>query len=101
MMMVKTTANNSRRKSINQQEAHLELGIRGKDKITGFEGTVVAFAQYISGCSQVLLAPPVDEKGAHRESHWFDEQRVERVGDDQIKLDNGNTPGPDKSAPKI
>ncbi len=79
----------------------LKLGVTARDKITGFEGVTVAVAHYISGCSQVLLAPRVDEKGGYRESHWFDEQRCTTVGPEVIKLDNGNTPGADKAAPKI
>ncbi len=79
----------------------LELGVMARDKITGFEGVMVAIAHYISGCSQVLLAPKVDDKGGYRDSQWFDEQRCTAVGPEVIKLDNGNTPGADKPAPKI
>jgi hypothetical protein len=80
---------------------NLELGMTAIDRITGFEGVVVGSAQYISGCNQLLLSPAVDEKGAFRESHWFDEQRCERVGTDRVILDNGEGPGFDKAAPKI
>jgi hypothetical protein len=78
-----------------------KLGTTLKDRITSFEGVAIGRCEYISGCNQVLLAPPVDEKGAFRESHWFDEQRCDRVGDDVVTLDNGATPGFDKAAPKI
>jgi hypothetical protein len=76
------------------------LGQTAKDIITGFTGVVTARAEYISGCHQILLAPPIDEKGSHRESHWYDEQRCNRVGEDMLTLDNDKTPGFDKSAPK-
>lgn len=76
-----------------------KLGQKAKDKITNFEGVIVGRCEYLSGCHQILLVPTVDEKGGHREGHWFDEQRLERVGDSQIVLDNGNTPGCDKPAP--
>lgn len=78
-----------------------KLGWTAKDKITGFEGTVVARCEYISGCHQVLLVPKVDDKGGHRESHWFDESRCERIGDSEITLDIGRNPGFDQAAPKI
>lgn len=77
----------------------MQLGIKGKDKITGFQGIVVGYVQYISGCNQVLLSPEVDEKGAHRDAHWFDVQRIEQIGDSKIVLDNGATPGCDIAAP--
>lgn len=77
----------------------MDLGITVKDKITGFEGVVTGFVKYISGCNQVLVVPKVDDKGASRDGAWFDVQRMERVGKDQIILDNGDTPGCDAAAP--
>jgi hypothetical protein len=76
------------------------LGCRFRDAITGFEGVAVGHVQYITGCDQLLLVPGTDEKGQPRESHWIDVQRCRRVGDSRVQLDNGNTPGPDKPAPK-
>jgi hypothetical protein len=76
------------------------LGTTQRDKITGFQGVVTGYCEYISGCNQALLIPQVDEKGAHREGHWFDVQRLERVGVEVLKLDNGATPGCDMPAPK-
>lgn len=76
------------------------LGTTQRDKITGFQGVVTGFCQYISGCNQALLVPKVDEKGDHKEAHWFDVQRLEQIGTDVLKLDNGATPGFDKAAPK-
>lgn len=75
------------------------LGRKYKDKITGFVGIATGHAKYISGCSQVLLAPSVTNEGAMRDANWFDEQRLEGVGDDVVTLDNSVTPGCDKSAP--
>jgi hypothetical protein len=76
------------------------LGTTQRDKITGFQGVVTGYCEYISGCHQVLLVPKVDEKGDHKEPHWFDLQRLERVGGDVVTLNNGRTPGFDKAAPK-
>lgn len=78
----------------------MQLGVKAKDKITGFQGTVVGFCQYLSGCNQALLVPPVKEDGSFAEGHWLDFQRLEQVGDEVIVLDNGSTPGCDKAAPK-
>lgn len=76
-----------------------KLGWTAKDKITGFQGVITGRCEYLTGCNQVLLSPPVDEKGAHRDACWYDEQRCERVGDTEIVLDNGANPGCDIPAP--
>lgn len=76
------------------------LGRTVKDKINGFSGVVTGFCQYLTGCNQVLITPPLAPDGAVRESHWVDVQRIETVGDLVVRLDNGSTPGFDKPAPK-
>lgn len=79
---------------------NIELGTRARDRITGFEGRVTGRCEYITGCNQVLLAPPVGVNGEPREPHWFDEQRLEVLDNgDRIALDNGDTPGCDRPAP--
>lgn len=78
----------------------MKLGIKAKDRITGFTGVVTGYCQYISGCHQALLTPEVDDKGGHRDGHWFDVQRLEQSGEDVIVLENGATPGCDLPAPK-
>lgn len=78
----------------------IKLGAQVKDKVTGFQGVATGLVTYISGCIQVLVQPPVDEKGAAREAQWFDEQRLEQVGTTVIELDNGKTPGFDRQAPR-
>lgn len=75
------------------------IGTKVKDKITGFAGLVTGYCEYISGCNQALVSPGVDEKGAHRDPHWFDVQRLERTDTSRLVLDNGTTPGCDIAAP--
>ena len=36
-----------------------ELGQKVKDSITGFAGIVTGRAEYITGCHQILVQPPV------------------------------------------
>lgn len=72
-----------------------------RDRITGFEGRCVGFTAYITGCSQVLLAPPVGDKGEFRESQWFDEQRCELMPGAALTIENGINPGADRPAPRI
>lgn len=75
------------------------FGLQGQDKITGFAGVITGHIEYISGCNQLLLVPPVDKEGKKREGEWFDEQRIEVIGNSRIKLDNSRTPGPDQAPP--
>jgi len=67
-------------------EVNKNIGLKGKDKITGFEGTITGFCQYVTGCSQYLLAPPVDKEGKHVDGRWFDEHRI-TVDPDTQKID--------------
>lgn len=75
-------------------------GRKVKDRITGFTGVVTGVVNYISGCNQALIAPPVGADGKLPDSQWFDVQRLEVVSDETITLDNGATPGCDMAPPK-
>ena len=77
-----------------------ELGRKYKDKITGFEGVATGYVRYLTGCNQVLLAPAVDSTGALRDPQWFDEQRLDVIDDEPVTLNNGDSPGFDRPAPK-
>lgn len=50
----------------------IELGLKARDKITGFEGVITGRAQYLTGCDQYVLVPPVKD-GQVQKSEWFDE----------------------------
>lgn len=76
------------------------MGLKMRDKITGFTGVVTGYVQYISGCNQMLLAPKANKEGGFVESQWFDEQRMETVEGERVVLDNGDTPGSDRAAPR-
>jgi len=59
------------------------LGKKAKDKITGFEGIIIGKATYLFGCDQYGLAPQIFDKakGELKASQWFDEGRIEIIGD--------------------
>lgn len=76
----------------------IQLGDRVRDLITGFEGVVTGRCEYITGCTQVLVAPAAKD-GAFVESHWFDVDRCEPAGGKRISL-AVSIAGPDKEAPK-
>jgi len=60
-----------------------ELGKKAKDKITLFEGIIVARAEHLFGCNTYGLAPQAydKEKGKRGDTEWFDEGRLEILGD--------------------
>lgn len=78
----------------------VQLGKKYGDKITKFVGVATGRCIYLSGCNQILLTPTIDKDGKIKDAHWFDEQRLEQIGDEEIVLDNGDTPGFDQPAPK-
>ena len=56
------------------------LGKRAKDKITGFEGVIVGKTSYLFGCD-VYGITPESKEGKLNDTCWFDEGRVEILGD--------------------
>lgn len=75
------------------------LGAKVRDGITGFEGVVTGYVQYLTGCNQVLVMGRSVE-GKPADAVWFDEQRVTVDADaGHVVLDNSKTPGFDAPAP--
>lgn len=65
------------------------LGKKGKDKITGFEGIITSKHIYLTGCNQYGLQPIAEKNSELPKKGYFDEGRVEIIGDgitaDEIK----------------
>ena len=79
----------------------VKLGQKARDIITGFEGIVIGRAEYLYGCAQYGLMPPVVD-GRLTGSEWFDEGRIEVIGvgvaPEQVR---GAKPGgPNRDAPR-
>ncbi len=85
----------------------IELGSKVKHLINGFEGVATGRAQYLTGCTQYLVAPSkLDKDGKLLDSAWFDEgslqvvaaptKQVKAIGS-QADVTNG---GPQPDAPK-
>ena len=54
-----------------------EMGAKVKDQITGFEGIVVACADYMTGCRQYCIQPKVKKGGKeYPKAYWLDEDRL-------------------------
>lgn len=56
------------------------LGKKGKDKITGFQGIITSKCYHLYGCAQYAINPPINEKGEVGVINWFDEGRIEIIG---------------------
>jgi hypothetical protein len=77
----------------------VELGQKVQDSITGFVGRVTGRCEYITGCTQVLIQPPIKADGDFVESRWFDEDRAQIIDATRLSLPITNA-GPDKPAPR-
>ena len=71
-----------------------ELGVKAKDKLTGFEGIIIGRADHITGCNTYGLKGKLDKDGKPQEAEWFDEGMVMVTGDgikpNSVKaVDNG------------
>lgn len=65
------------------QEAVNLLGLKGKDKVTGFSGVIASVHLDLYGCVQVILTPPVGTDGKLPNGSFFDIQRIE-VSDERV-----------------
>jgi hypothetical protein len=55
----------------------IELGQKAEDKITGFYGVITGRAQYLTGCDQYCLQPPIrPDINEIIKPEWFDEGRI-------------------------
>ena len=59
----------------------MKLGVSAKDKITGFKGIVMGRAKYLTGCDQFFIQPQVTNNESYVDGKWFDEGRIEVIGD--------------------
>lgn len=85
-----------------QQKPFIELGLKAKDKITGFQGIIIGRAEYLTGCTQYGVCPKAKEGEKTLGTEWFDEGRIEITGDGVTVKDvaadqNG---GPNRDSPQ-
>lgn len=61
------------------QEHFAWLGLKVRDRVTGFSGVASSLSFDLYGCVQVVITPPQNDKGELREGRWFDVARLEVV----------------------
>jgi hypothetical protein len=78
------------------------LGKQAKDKITGFSGIITAKVQYLTGCDQYGITPPVGSDGKTGDTNYFDSGRIEIIGDGvtAIEVQTEVKGGPNRDAPR-
>lgn len=52
------------------------LGYKAKDKVTGYEGTVISVSFDLFGCVQIALKPAMNKEGKVEEGIWIDVNRI-------------------------
>lgn len=62
-----------------KSETNLRLGDIVKDKITGFEGVVVARTDWLNGCVRMVVQTKKLKDGAPLEPQTFDVEQLELV----------------------
>lgn len=79
----------------------IKLGDKVKDKISGFEGIATGVAEYLNGCTRILIEPTsLDEDGKLLKSTWFDDVQVEVVKKDAFTKGKAKVGGPARSDPR-
>ncbi len=60
------------------------LGMRVRDRITGYEGIASSIGFDLYGCIQVAINPGIQSDGKLGEVIWFDTNRLEVVSNDRV-----------------
>jgi hypothetical protein len=53
------------------------LGLKAKDRITGFSGVISSITFDLYGCVQAVITPEIGKDGKTGESCWFDIKRLD------------------------
>ena len=71
-----------------------KLGDKVRDVVSGFEGIATAKVEFLNGCIQYCLKPPIDKKKPHLlpDGEYFDSAQLELVKE-EIKIEKRNTGG--------
>lgn len=70
-------------------EAKYEFGVLAKDKITGYEGKIIAKSISVAGDIAYGLSPKYAKESKDNNANWFDESRIEIINTnkDEIKTE--------------
>jgi len=71
---------------INVPKYNALLGLRVKDKVTGFKGVCTSVSYDLYGCVQVIINPGCDKEGKLGEGAWFDVNRVDLLDSTAVMI---------------
>jgi hypothetical protein len=81
-------------------EQKIGLGDLVRDRVTGFEGIVVARTEWLNGCARLTVQPQkLDEKGKPVEADSFDDMQCVVLERERISTVQTDTGGP-RETPK-
>lgn len=75
------------------------LGSTARDKITGYEGLIIARTEWLYGCHRYILqAQKLDDKGNPIAPHHVDQDAIELItaADIPVKSTGGDAPMPER-----
>lgn len=70
-----------------------ELGVRVRDKVTGYEGIAIARVEHLNGCTQYGVSGKVGEDGKMPESYYIDHTQLEQIDKGIEVKDTADTGG--------
>ena len=72
----------------------IKLGMKARDKVTGFEGIIVSRTEFLNGCVRYSIQPELNKKDKTIPSEaWFDEQQIEIISKG-VMMEQRKTGGP-------
>lgn len=77
----------------------IKLGIKAKDIVTGFSGTVISRIEYLNGCVQYCIKPTVDKDGKMRDGEWFDDSQIVPIAGKGVNIEKELDGGPIPDTP--
>lgn len=57
-----------------------ELGLKAKEKVTGFKGIITSRCEFMTGCNRYCIQPQELKDGKPIEGIYFDEDQIEIIG---------------------
>lgn len=60
------------------------LGLKVRDRVTGFEGVATSVTFDLFGCVQTFVIPPVNQDGKIPHGAWFDAHRLETLSSNPV-----------------
>jgi hypothetical protein len=64
----------------------IQLGMKVRDVVTGFEGIVTGYHSWMTGCDSVTVQPVVDKDGKTPDGKGFDVIRLKIINATPVKM---------------